>query len=85
MGTRRILLALLPALALAVPAAAKVPLRYTAGDVFQLMLEAQDRRAWMQAQVIKTEVTKGSKKEPTRTHGRLTSTRRPPRVTSPGP
>jgi outer membrane lipoprotein-sorting protein len=43
------------------------------GDVFQAMLEAQDRQAWVQADVVKTETAVGSSREPTVTRGRLTS------------
>jgi outer membrane lipoprotein-sorting protein len=62
-------LALIPA-----PAPAKdAPLRYTAGDVFQGMLDAQDKLNWMQADIVKTEQVIGSTKAPTVTRGRLVS------------
>lgn len=64
--------ALLALLLLAAPAWPKpAPPRYTAGDLFQAMLEAQDHQAWMQAVIIKSETAAGSKKEPTVTRGRL--------------
>jgi len=64
-------------LAFALPAGAATakdpPLRYTAGDVFQGMLAAQDKLNWMQADIVKTEQAMGSKKQPTVTRGHLVS------------
>jgi outer membrane lipoprotein-sorting protein len=45
--------------------------RYTAGDVFQAMLEAEDHRAWLQAEVDKSEQPADLKKEPKHTLGHL--------------
>jgi outer membrane lipoprotein-sorting protein len=61
------------ALAPPAPARADGALRLEAGDVFQGMLEAEDKRAWMQADVVKTEQALGSAKAPAVTQGRLTS------------
>jgi len=78
MRPRRIPAALAAALLLLllpVAARARAPraLRLEAGDVFQGMLEALDKRAWTQADVVKTEAVQGSAKAPGVTEGHLVS------------
>lgn len=58
---------------LAASAKARKPRLYMPGDVFQAVLEAQDRQAWVRADVVKTETALSGGKAPTITKGHLVS------------
>ncbi|HTB23115.1 MAG TPA: outer membrane lipoprotein carrier protein LolA [bacterium] len=47
------------------------PLRFLPGDVLQGLLEAQDRRAWTRADIVKSEQTLGEKRAPSVTKGTM--------------
>jgi outer membrane lipoprotein-sorting protein len=58
----------------AAPTAGKqglAPLRFLPGDVLQGLLEAQDRRAWTRADIVKSEQTLGEKGAPSVTQGTM--------------